>query len=372
MQLLQAPRDRVLRPLTMVSGIVERRNTLPILANVLIRKEASRVALVASDIEVQITTQVDAGVGEDAVLTTVAARKLQDILRALPDTSEVSLTLDQGRLTVLAGKSRFALQTMDAEDFPAVTLPDEWAVSLSMAQSTLRNLFNSVHYAMANQDIRYYLNGLLLVFAADGVRAVATDGHRLAHAGVSLEGLEGLAAPLDAIVPRKTVLEMQRLLDDSDDPVAIDVAGNMIRFRFDEIELISKLVEGKFPDFTRVIPAQYGSHLLVERERLQGSLQRAAILTTDRQRGVRLQLADDVLTITASNTEQEEAREEIEVAYDGRAIDAGFNVTYLLDVLANLRGEAVRWSFQAEPNSSVLITSPDDDQFKYVVMPMRL
>ncbi|MFA5520886.1 MAG: DNA polymerase III subunit beta [Castellaniella sp.] len=369
MQLLKAPRDQLLRPLMMVSGIVERRHTLPILANVLIRKLGSQVSLVASDIEVQITTQLDHGVDETGVETTVAARKLLDILRALPESSDVEVQLVDGRLSLLSGKSRFALQTLDAADFPAARIPAQWDVSLTMTQKALKHLFNNVHYAMAQQDIRYYLNGLLLVFQPGRVLAVATDGHRLAHDGVAVDGV---AQALDIIVPRKTVLEMQRLLEDSDEPVHIDVGGNQIRFRFAGIELISKLVEGKFPDFTRVIPSHYQCHFNVGRERLQGSLQRAAILAADRLKGVRLEIADGLLTISATNAEQEEAREEIEIEYAHAPIDVGFNVTYLLDVLGGLRGDMVRWSVEPGQNSSVLITSPDDDQFKYVVMPMRI
>lgn len=369
MQLVQATRDALLRPLTTVSGIVERRHTLPILANILMRKQGNEVAFVASDIEVQITTHASFGLGDDAAATTVAARKLLDILRALPDANDVKIDLTDGKFTVMSGKSRFALQTLDPQDFPAVELPTEWDVSFSMPQKALKHLFHMVHFAMAQQDIRYYLNGLLFVFEPGFVRTVATDGHRLAHCGAAVDGIEGKH---DVIVPRKTVLEMQRLLAETDDPVQIDVAAGQIRFRFGSVELISKLVEGKFPDFTRVIPSTYTRHFTVNREKLQGSLQRAAILTTERLKGVRLQLADNVLKITSSNAEQEEAREEIDIDYAHEPLDVGFNVSYLLDVLTNVKSETIRWSVQPDVNASALLTSPDDDQFKYVVMPMRI
>ncbi len=369
MQLVQATRDALLRPLTTVSGIVERRHTLPILANILLRKQGDEVAFVASDIEVQITTHAAFGVGEETAATTVAARKLLDILRALPDANDVKIDLADGRLTVRSGKSRFALQTLDAQDFPAVELPAQWDVSFSMPQKALKHLFNMVHFAMAQQDIRYYLNGLLFVIEPGSVRTVATDGHRLAHCGVNADGID---SNHDVIIPRKTVLEMQRLLADSDDPVQIDVAPGRIRFRFGSVELISKLVEGKFPDYTRVIPTHYTRHFTIDREKLQGSLQRAAILTTERLKGVRVQLADNVLNITSSNTEQEEAREELDIDYAHEPLDVGFNVSYLLDFLSNVRSDTVRWSVQPDVNASVLITLPDDDQFKYVVMPMRI
>lgn len=369
MQLVQATRDALLKPLTTVAGIVERRNTLPILANILLRKEGKNVAFIATDLEVQITTHAEFGLGDESESTTVAARKLLDILRALSDTDDIKLGLASGKLSVQSGKSRFALQTLAAADFPTLAQPEKWDVSLSMPQKQLKHLFNMVHFAMAQQDIRYYLNGLLLVFEPGFLRAVATDGHRLAHSGSAVEGIEGKH---DVIVPRKTVLEMQRLLNDVDDPVTIDVAPGQIRFRFGDVELVSKLVEGKFPDFTRVIPSNYTRHFQIDREQLQASLQRAAILTTDKLKGVRLQLSDHQLKISSSNAEQEEAQEEIDIDYSHEPLDVGFNVSYLLDVLANVKTETVQWSVQPDVNASALITTPDDEHFKYVVMPMRI
>lgn len=369
MQLVQATRDALLKPLSTVAGIVERRNTLPILANILLRKEGNSVAFIATDLEVQITTHAEFGIGDENESTTVAARKLLDILRALPDTGDVKLGLASAKLSVQSGKSRFALQTMGAAEFPTLAQPEQWDVSFSLPQKTLKHLFNMVHFAMAQQDIRYYLNGLLFVFEPGFVRAVATDGHRLAHSGTVVDGI---AARHDVIVPRKTVLEMQRLLSDTEEPVAIDVATGQIRFRFGDVELVSKLVEGKFPDFTRVIPDSYTRHFSVNREQLQGCLQRAAILTTDKLKGVRLQLSDNQLRISSTNAEQEEAQEELDIDYAHEPLDVGFNVSYLLDVLANVKTETITWSVQPDVNASALITSPDDDQFKYVVMPMRI
>ena len=214
-----------------------------------------------------------------------------------------------------------------------------------------------------------YLNGMLLVFEPGRVRAVATDGHRLAHCSTEADGI---SERHEVIVPRKTVLEMQRLLEDSDEPVSIDVAPGQIRFRFGDVELVSKLVEGKFPDFTRVIPTNYTRHFLVGREALQGSLQRAAILTTDKFKGVRLQLAQNQMKISSSNAEQEEAQEEIDIDYGHEPLDVGFNVGYLLDVLSNVKVDNIQWSVMPDANASALITLPEDDQFKYVVMPMRI
>jgi DNA polymerase-3 subunit beta len=369
MQLIQTTRDALLKPLSTVAGIVERRHTLPILANILMRKEGNKVSFIATDLEVQITTHADFGVGKENESTTVAARKLLDILKALPEAGDVKVALANSKLSIQAAKSRFALQTLAASEFPTVAQPEQWNVSLALPQKTLRHLFNMVHFAMAQQDIRYYLNGMLLVFEPGLVRAVATDGHRLAHCATAVEGVK---EKQDVIVPRKTVLEMQRLLEDRDDPVTLDVAAGQIRFRFGDVELVSKLVEGKFPDFTRVIPSTYSRHFDVSRETLQGSLQRAAILTTDKFKGVRLQLSQNLMKISSTNAEQEEAQEELDIDYAHEALDVGFNVNYLLDALANLKSETVRWSVMPDTNASVLITTPDDEQFKYVVMPMRI
>jgi len=370
MQLVQTTRDALLKPLSTVAGIVERRNTMPILANILLRKSGNAVSFVASDLEVQITTHAEFGIGEATAATTVAARKLLDILRALPDSGDVKLALAGSKLSVNAGKSRFSLQTLASEDYPVLAQPETWDISFTLAQKTLRQLFNSVHFAMAQQDIRYYLNGLLFVFEPELVRAVTTDGHRLAHTATAAS--VQIAERHDVIVPRKTVLEIQRLLADTDEPVQIDVSTGQIRFRFGNVELISKLIEGKFPDFTRVIPSNYTSHVVLPREELQGSLQRAAILTPEKLKGVRLQLAENVLKISANNAEQEEAQEDIDVDYTDAPIDTGFNVSYLLDMLGTLKAEQLHCAVQGDVNGSMLVTIPEDEHFKYVVMPMRI
>jgi len=373
MQLVKTSRDALLKPLSTVAGIVERRNTLPILANILLRKQGDQVSFIATDLEVQISTHGPFGVGTEEAATTVAARKLLDILRALPDTEDVALSLTGGKLTLQSGKSRFALQTLDAADFPTVSQPQTWDTAFTLPQKTLKHLFNMVHFAMAQQDIRYYLNGLLLVRDETGVRAVATDGHRLAYYGMALEDEQSQPAqPQEVIVPRKTVMEMQRLLADSEEPVTVEIAASQIRFTFGDVELVSKLVEGKFPDYNRVIPDNYTRHFLTPRENLQGSLQRTAILASDKFKGVRIQLSENLLKLSSTNAEQEEAVEEMDIEYTHEPLDMGFNVSYLLDVLANTKTEQVRWSVHPDTNASTLITLPDEASFKYVVMPMRI
>ena len=368
MQLVKTHRDTLLRPLQIVSGIVERRHTLPILANILIRKDGEKVSFLSTDIEVQITTHAEIGSGGEVIATTVAARKLLDILRALPDDNDVSLTLSNKRMTVQSGKSRFALQTLAAEEFPTVAQAEHFNASVSLPQKTLKHLFNMVHFSMAQQDIRYYLNGLLLVVDGKNVIAVATDGHRLAFCQVEVEQE---FPRQEVIIPRKTILELQRLLEDKEDLVQLDIANNQVKLTFADIELISKLVEGKFPDFNRVIPKGYKNNFTIGREQLLRSLQRAAIMTSDKFKGVRCVIGPGSMKISSTNADQEEAVEEIEIDYGGDSVDIGFNVTYLLDVLNNLKCDQINVAL-GDSNSSALITIPEKTDFKYVVMPMRI
>jgi len=368
MQLVKTNRDTLLRPLQIVSGIVERRHTLPILANILIRKDGEKVSFLSTDIEVQITTSAQVGSGAEVAATTVAARKLLDILRALPETGEVSLTLANKRMTVQSGKSRFALQTLAAEEFPTVAEAEHFNAKVTLPQKTLKHLFNMVHFAMAQQDIRYYLNGLLLVVDGKNIIAVATDGHRLAFCQVETDQQ---FQRQEVIIPRKTIMELQRLLDDNDNPVEVQIANNQIKLSFADIELISKLVEGKFPDYTRVVPKGYKNNFTVGRDQLLRSLQRAAIMTSDKFKGVRCIVTPGSMKISSTNADQEEAVEELEIDYGGDSVDTGFNVTYLLDVLNNLKCDSINIAL-GDANSSALITVPDNADFKYVVMPMRI
>ena len=371
MLLIKTQRDMLLAPLQSVSGIVEKRHTLPILSNVLLEKKGDKLTLLATDIEIQITSSTVGASGDGDGAVTVGARKLQDILRSLPDSAEVSLNLDDKRLQVRAGKSRFSLQTLPAEDFPRMALSDGEVRKITVTQKQFRQLLGQTQFSMAAQDVRYYLNGLLLLLDGKELRAVATDGHRLAYASMPLaDGIEG-AQRQELILPRKTVLELNRLLADNDEPLVIELAANQIRFQFNSINLVSKLIDGKFPDYERVIPATLKNLLTLNRATLLQSMVRAAILTNEKFRGVRLVLGAGSLKIMAANAEQEEAQEEIEVEYSGDAIDVGFNVGYLLDVLNNTSVETVEWGFN-DANSSALLTIPGNDRFKYVVMPMRI
>lgn len=368
MLLIKTKRDNILMPLQSVCGIVEKRHTLPILSNVLIEKSGDQLTLLATDIEIQIRTHTSGTEGPEKTAVTVGARKLQDILRSLPDSAEISLELSDKRLQVRSGKSRFNLQTLPAEDYPRMSQSESEQAGFQLTQKQFKRLIGLVQYAMAQQDIRYYLNGLLLIVTGDEIRVVATDGHRLAYAN---EKLSKTLPRTEVILPRKTVLELSRLLEDNDEELDIRLSPNQAVFRFGDIELVSKLIDGKFPDYERVIPQGHNKVITVPRTALLQSLHRAAILTNEKFRGVRVVLAAGSLKIISSNSDQEEAQEELEVSYDAEALDIGFNVTYLLDVLNNVSNEEVEIRL-ADANSSALITLPGNDSFKYVVMPMRI
>jgi len=368
MIVLKAAQEKILGALQSVSGIVERRHTLPILANVLLRKTGKQVELTTSDLEIQVRTTQELGGDEASFNTTVGARKLIDILRSLPADQLVSLSAAQNKLTLQAGKSRFTLQTLPAEDFPLVNESVDFGPAFSVPQKTLRGLVNQVHFAMAVHDIRYYLNGILFIAEGKQLTLVATDGHRLALAQATLDND---VPKQEVILPRKTVLELQRLLKDEDTPIEMRFAANQAKFSFSGMEFVTKLVEGRFPDYNRVIPKNHKNAVVMGRAPLLASLQRAAILTSEKFKGVRINIEPGTLRIASSNAEQEEAKEELEIDYNGDAIEIGFNVTYLMDALANMGSEMIKLELQ-DTAASALFTVPDQPGFKYVVMPMRI
>ena len=368
MIVLKAAQEKVLAALQAVSGIVERRHTLPILANVLIRKTGAQIEFTTSDLEIQVRTTAELDGDAASFATTVGARKLIDILRALPADQVVTLSSAQNKLTLQGGKSRFTLQTLPADDFPLVQEAADFGPAFGVPQKVLKGLVNQVHFAMAVHDIRYYLNGILFIAEGRCLTLVATDGHRLALAQATLEAD---IPKQEVILPRKTVLELQRLLADDEAPIEMRFAGNQAKFAFSGMEFVTKLVEGKFPDYNRVIPKNHKNHVTLGRAPLLASLQRAAILTSEKFKGVRLNIEPGALRIASSNAEQEEAKEELEIDYGGDAIEIGFNVTYLMDALSNMSQEMVTLSLQ-DASSSALFTVPEQSGFKYVVMPMRI
>jgi DNA polymerase-3 subunit beta len=369
MIVLKATQEKLLEALQSVAGIVERRHTLPILANVLLRKTGPSIEFTTSDLEIQVRTTAELGGDEGQLSTTVGARKLIDILRALPSEQLVSLTAAQNKLTLQGGKSRFTLQSLPADDFPLVNESVDFGPTFSVPQKTLRDLVNQVHFAMAVHDIRYYLNGILFIAEGSTLTLVATDGHRLALAQSALQA--DVPNRQEVILPRKTVLELQRLLKDEDTPIEMRFAHNQAKFNFSGMEFVTKLVEGKFPDYNRVIPKNHKNTVVLGRAPLLACLQRAAILTSDKFKGVRMNIEPGLLRIASNNAEQEEAREELEIDYSGDSIEIGFNVTYLIDALGNMSQDMVKLELQ-DSSASALFTIPETAGFKYVVMPMRI
>ena len=368
MIVMKTTQDKVLSVLQSVSGIVERRHTLPILANVLIRKTGSSLQFTTSDLEIQIRTTAELDGDGGNFATTVGARKLIDILRTMPADQTVVLESSQNKVILKGGKSKFTLQTMPAEDFPLVQESPGFGPVFSVPQKTLKDLLSQVSFAMAVHDIRYYLNGLLFVAEGKQLSLVATDGHRLAFASATLD----VEVPRqEVILPRKTVIEMQRLLSDEEGAIEMQFASNQAKFSFGGMEFVTKLVEGKFPDYNRVIPKNHKNRITVGRLPLLATLQRTAILTSDKFKGVRLNIEPGTLRVASNNAEQEEAVDELDIDYAGDNIEIGFNVTYLIDALSNMEQEMVKLEL-SDGNSSALFTIPDNATFKYVVMPMRI
>lgn len=368
-QFMKTTREELLKVLSTVTGVAEKRHVVPILSHLLLRKRGLLVSIIATDLNIQVTTHADFGIGTEAVSILVAAHKLLDIVKSLPQSSSILFSLCEKKLDIQSGRSRFVIQTLAEDEFPVINQPEHWDISLDISQRDLRYLLNSVHFAMAKQDVRHYLNGTLLSFEPGHIRAVATDGHRLAHCSIPEKSIEKDDA---VIIPRKTVIEIQRLLGDSNERVHVDAAPGKIRFTFFDIELVSKLVEGKFPDFKRVIPLDCTLHFVVSRQLFQASLLRASILTNEKFKGIRLRLTQDKIKISSANSELEAAQEEIDINYSGEHLDIGFNVIYLLDLLSKVKSNEIKFSITQGSKKSALITLPEDEQFKYVVMPMRV
>ncbi len=360
-------REKILHPLQQVIGAVERKQTLPILGNVLIQSDQGKLSLTATDLEIELVARIDIDF-QDNISTTLPARKLLDICKALPEGADIDFKIDDNQVMLTSARSRFTLASLPAKDFP--TIDEIKAQSeFSIPQKSLKTLIDKTAFAMALQDVRYYLNGMLLELDKDVIRLVATDGHRLALSEHNDD--TGIGNAKQLIVPRKGILELARLLDNSDDQAKIILSQNHIRVETGELVFTSKLIDGKFPDYNRVIPVDGNKTLMVNRELLKHSLQRISILSNEKYRGIRLTLGENNLSIQANNPDQEEAEEEITVEYDESAIEIGFNVTYLLDVLSVLDGDDVMIKLK-DSNSSCIITSGDTEQFRYVVMPMRL
>lgn len=363
-------RDALIRPLNLVAGVVERRQTLPILSNVLMSLEGNRLSLTGTDLEVELVGRIEVvNSGPDGDIT-VPARKLVDICKSLPDGVDINFSVEEGRVTVKAGRSRFTLSTLPAVEFPTVEV-GEGEVDLELSQSLVRQMIERTGFAMAQQDVRYYLNGMYLEMKAGRLRFVATDGHRLA---LCTAPGELSVEDKSVIVPRKGILELARLLD-GDGSVTLVVGSNHIRAVTDQFTFTSKLVDGKFPEYERVLPKSPDKAVSGDRTELRQAFTRTAILSNEKYRGVRLSLSEGALEITANNPEQEQAEESVPVDYSGDTLEVGFNVSYLLDVMGVLSGSTVRMSL-SDSASSALIEEGEaisgEAEALYVVMPMRL
>jgi len=363
---LTAAREALLKPLQAVIGVVERRQTMPILANVLLVAKDGEVSITATDLEVELVANADVQVDSPGEVT-VPGRKLLDICRALPDDAQVSISQSGEKLSIKSGRSKFSLTTLPAAEFPTVE-DISGGKSVGVSQEVLGRLLDKTHFSMAQQDVRYYLNGLLLETGGKVLRAVATDGHRLALCEVEVDG--GDAPEQQVIVPRKGVMELQRLMSGEGD-LTIELGTNHIRIQLEGIRFTSKLIDGRFPEYDRVIPQDTSNAMSADRGLFKSALQRTAILSNEKYRGIRLIIRDNNMVLQAHNPEQEEAEEELEIQYDGEEIEIGFNVNYLLDALGAIESEEIKLAL-VDGNSSCLVTEPGKDDCKYVVMPMRL
>ena len=361
-------REALLKPLQLVAGVVERRQTLPVLSNVLLVVDGQQLSLTGTDLEVELVGRVTLEGAAEPGEITVPARKLMDICKSLPSDALIDIRTDDQKLVVKAGRSRFTLSTLPANDFPTVE-EGPGSLNFSVPQGKLRRLIERTSFAMAQQDVRYYLNGMLLEVSNGMLRAVATDGHRLAMC--SLTGDIQQAERHQVIVPRKGILELARLLTEQDADVRIVLGQHHVRATTGDFTFTSKLVDGKFPDYERVLPRGGDKLVVGDRQALREAFSRTAILSNEKYRGIRLQLSAGLLKIQANNPEQEEAEEEIAVDYNGGSLEIGFNVSYLLDVLGVMGAEQVRLTL-SDSNSSALVQEADNDDSAYVVMPMRL
>ncbi|WP_133405220.1 DNA polymerase III subunit beta [Parashewanella tropica] len=360
-------RDALLKPLQLVSGAVEKRSNMPILSNVLMEISGNSLRVTGTDLEVELVGEATLNTDVEESRITVPAKKLLDIVKSLPEQTELHFELQEGKALLRCGRSRFSLATLPADEYPNVESFDA-DIEFSLKQGTLKTVIDSTQFSMANQDVRYYLNGLLMETDGSVLRAVATDGHRLA---LSHKTVEASLPEKQVIVPRKGVMEMLRLLDDEDKDVTIAVGDNAIRITTETAVFTSKLVDGRFPDYQRVLPKGGTKVVIASRNALKQALLRASILSNEKFRGVRIGLESGLMKITANNPEQEEAEEMVDIDYDNDPLEIGFNVSYLLDVLNHIRAEDVRITL-IDNNSSALIENHEEEDSMYVVMPMRL
>ncbi len=364
-------RDQLLQPLHSISGAVEKRQTLAILSHIYIDvSDSNRLTLIGTDLEVEVKVTTDLDSDVEAGTTTIPARKFFDLCKALPEESNISVKVEDNRCLVRSGKSRFTLSTLSADEYPSVEDIDPKVTINELSQSVLKRLLQKTHFAMAQQDVRYYLNGLLLEIEESELRLVATDGHRLSFAQRNMN--DNYGSKQQVIIPRKAVQEILRLLSDSDDPLSIVIGANHIQFSLGSLTLISKLIDGRYPDYDRVIPREGDRTLVTDKNALKSAISRVSILSNEKYRGIRMLMNDQVVAIHANNPDQEEAEEELQVSYNGEAMEIGFNSAYMFDALSVVDSDDVTIYFIDENSSSLIHIEEGESNFKFVVMPMRL
>lgn len=364
---LKVQREILLKPLQLVSNVVERRQTTPILANALFRVKSGQMTLTGTDLEVEMISHAAVTVLQEGDIT-LPARKLMDLCKSLPDSAEIEINVEKDKATIRSGRSRFTLATMPAVEFPEIESINS-KVTLSLTQQDLRKLIEQTQFAMAQQDVRYYLNGMLFELKSDQITSVATDGHRLACCSLSTQ--TGVASPLQVIVPRKGVAELHRLLENTQDLVDVEIGTNHLRIKLPQTTFTTKLIDGKFPDYQQVLPKNTTKSLQASRLALHQAFSRIAVLSNEKFRSMRLSLSPNLLKASVHNPEQEEAEEEIEVLYSGEELEIGFNINYFIDALAAIQQDQIVVQF-TDSNHSCLVHGLNDTQCKYVIMPMRL
>lgn len=364
----EIPRDVILKALQQLAGVVERRQTLPVLGNILVKTSDKQIMLAATDLEVELIVSLECIVDEQGE-TTIPARKWLDICRNLPEDATIKISAQQDKAMLQAGRSRFTLSTLPSTEFPLI---DEITTQTryQISQSALKDIFDATHFSMAQQDVRYYLNGLMMEMSSDLLRSVATDGHRLALKDVSTS-IEVNEDTRQVIVPRKGIQELMRLLADSEEEVQVTVGSSHIRLTMDGMTFTSKLIDGRFPDYERVMPEGGTNLVMADKDDLKQTLVRVAILSNEKYRGIRMILSKNKLQVLAHNPEQEEAEDELSLDYQGDEFEIGFNANYLLDAINAVKSQQVQIVLK-DPNSSCIIKASDDDSSSYVVMPMRL
>ena len=365
---IKIERSKLLPTLSLVSSVVEKRQTLPILANLYFGVEDSRLTLIGTDLEVEISETIDNIEAENGSFT-VSTRKVLDICRMLPDSAKINFKSDGEKVVVSSGRSRYTLKTLAAEEFPRIETGN-WEERFKIKEISLKRLLDKTSFAMAVQDVRYYLNGVLFEMGENRLRAIATDGHRLAQSEVDIElSMDKLR---QVIVPRKAVMEIARFLDgDDENEILIEISKNHLRLSKENRSLITKLIDGKFPEFKGVLETALPVLITVNRAGLVETLNRAAVLTTDRFKGVKLKLDKGMMSVTANNPEQEEALEEMEVEYSGDSVETGYNVSYLIDAAKVVSGDTIDLHFQGNDGICIL-KQPADELSTWLVMPMRI